>query len=313
MNHPYSSRSYVEALAGADRAVHFPEVGTWATIKNIPGSDRVNVAGPYPFANIERPQSMESVRRSLSAIGAVSFVAVTDALRDNSDWLEDEFDWVRQYKTHYVLDRDLPPPVLSNERRYKIGKANRACETRLVSLGDHLDEWRALYDNLIERHGLHGIHRFSHSYFAALAAMPDFVAVAAFAARELVSCHLWLVHGDFAYSHLSATSQEGYRLRAASAVYVKSLSLLQGCRIVDLGGAADNARSAGGLAEFKKGFSNDTRTNRVCGVVSDPDAYASICVEAGVDPDSTSYFPAYRTAAPLSPRPFAGPVAGCRP
>ena len=151
-----------------------------------------------------------------------------------------------------------------------------------------------MYETLVSRNSLHGVHRFSRAYFKALARMPEFVSFGAFVDGRLASCQIWLTHDRYAYSHLAASSDQGYTHRAAYAVYTHGISFFKNYRLIDLGGTPDKCNLTQGLARFKKGFANDTRQNWICCAISDRNLYEFVCHTTGANPGSTSYFPAYR-------------------
>ncbi len=294
MTHPYASRAYAQALAGEGSIIHVSELDTWAIPRQVAGTDEWDAQMPYPFSPIARPCSGVHLRNTLKEQGIVSLVGVTDALDDGCDWYPAVFDFVRPYKDHYVIDRDHAPVQVSRHHRYEIRKSERVCETGVVSLQDRIDEWCALYDTLVARHRLGRSHKFSRSYFEVLARMPEFVAIGATIGGRLVSCHIWVRFDGRAYSHLSASSEEGYHHAAAYSVMDYAIAHFDGCRLIDLGGVPDNSPSGPGLQRFKKGFANGTRRNWICGSIVDRDRYDSL--SRGIDngPAATMYFPAYR-------------------
>ena len=111
-----------------------------------------------------------------------------------------------------------------------------------------------------------------------------------FCRGELVAAHLWLVRGDVAYSHLAASSREGYRLGAAYALYAKAIEHFRSeLRFLNLGAGA-GGDSASGLERFKRGWATGTRPVYLCGKVFDKDAYERLSRAKR----SAAFFPAYR-------------------
>lgn len=295
MTHPYASRAYAEAIGDGAPVVAVRELGSWAVLRPIPGTRLLDARTPYPFSPLVRPRSRRDLYHGLEESGIVSLVVTTDALDDDTEWYADIFDLARPYKAHFVIDRDRAPVRFTKHHRYEIRKSDRLCETGTVPLRDHMDEWCALYDNLAARHRLGDTHRFSRSYFEALARLPGFVAVAAMIGGRMVSCHIWAKVARRAYSHLSASSEEGYRHGAAYAVLAHAVGAFDDCRLIDLGGVPDAADSPCGLARFKKGFANGTRTNWICGSIVDPERYRSLTGEIPGERVAGGYFPAYRS------------------
>jgi hypothetical protein len=294
VEHPFASRTYLEALANDDPVFFIDQLDTWALIRKIPESQHLDAAGPYPFTQLSRVASPDKLRGALRDRGLISFVAVTEVNGDYANWAPEVFDWAHPYKAHFVIDRSIGPVTFSKHHRYEIRKAAQACDTRLIALCDYLDNWCSLYDNLTSIHRLDGIHSFSRSYFETLARMKECVTVGAFVDEKLVSAHIWLRTAGTAVSHLAASSKEGYACGAAYAVNDFAISMFEDCKIIDLGGVADSSKSSDGLRRFKKGFTNDTRHNWICGAIADRGIYETLCRKAGVPADLMTYFPAYR-------------------
>jgi hypothetical protein len=110
------------------------------------------------------------------------------------------------------------------------------------------------------------------------------------ASGEVHAMQVWVVHGDRAYSHLTATSAEGYRLLSTYALYAAAIDALSGCRLLDLGGGGADDAAGEALASFKRGFANSERMAHLCGAVLLPDLYASLSLGF-----PAVFFPAYRT------------------
>ena len=157
-----------------------------------------------------------------------------------------------------------------------------------------LEEWVALYDNLIQRHGLKGIHAFSRSVFEAQLSLPGMTVLRALHQGSTVGALLVFEQGDVAYAHLIASSEAGYQLGAAYALFWCAIERFIGkVRWFSLGaraGVSDEA--AAGLDFFKKGWATDTRTAFLCGRILDRQKYAEIVKAKRIS--RTGYFPAYR-------------------
>ena len=293
MTHPYASEAYSTALAEDSECVRLSDLNTWAILRPIPGTSHVDAVGPYPFSPLQNPPPNSDAFSALRDSGAVSVTFVTDALRMDTEWLSDCFDLARPYKRHYIVDRRTGGPSPSNHHRYEVKRALAKCQARRISLAEHLDEWIGLYDVLVRRRGLTGVHAFPRSYFERLSTLAELVTVGAFADERLVSCHLWIISGEVAYSHLAASNEDGYARGAAYAVYDHAFSILSTCEVIDLGGVPDNASAArDGLARLKRGFANRECHNWICGKVLRKDVYETLCAES----ENGAYFPAYRAS-----------------
>ena len=98
-----------------------------------------------------------------------------------------------------------------------------------------------------------------------------------------------------AYAHLAASSETGYRLGAAYALFWHAIDRCRGrVRWFSLGqlraGVSDDVGT--GLDFFKKGWSTGTRTAYLCGRILNPQRYAALVQARRLA--GTRYFPAYR-------------------
>ncbi|MDX2113027.1 MAG: GNAT family N-acetyltransferase [Alphaproteobacteria bacterium] len=291
MIHPYASELYARAFGHGYEPVFLPQAGCWVLKRQIPGSGAADAMGCYPLTPIAAGARLEDDFDLLRAQGVVSLVLVADPFcAPGREQLAQQFDLATPYKEHYLNDFSHPDLYDSKNHRYKVRRALRDCEVRRIRLAEFLTEWCALYDALIAKHQMLGIQAFSHDYFKALCELEP-IAFGAFSGGELVSCQLWLEHGGYGYSHLVVSSERGYALRAAYALYDASLRYFKerGVRAVDLGGGAGATEASGGLAMLKKGFSTTSTMCVLCGKILLPDIYEKLSV--GKD---RPFFPKYR-------------------
>jgi len=291
MTHAYASEAYARAFGHGYEPIFLPQASCWVLKRPIPGSDHFDAMGCYPLSPIAPDAMLSEDFEMLRALGLVSLVLVTDPfISPAQDVLAAQFDLAAAYKEHYVNDFSLPELYDSKNHRYKVRRALRDCEVRRISLAEFLPEWCALYDALITKHQMRGIQAFSHDYFKALCQLEP-ITFGAFSGGELVSCQLWFEHAGYGYSHLVASSERGYELRAAYALYDSSLHYFKerGVRCVDLGGGAGITEASGGLAMLKKGFSTTSTMCYLCGKILLPDEYQTL--SRGKD---KPFFPKYR-------------------
>lgn len=293
MTHPYATPAYAAACARVEDCTPLAMAGGWIGVRRIAGSSSHDAAGPYPFFPAAHELDLAALRSSLQRHALVSLVLVTDALDGPPIPTCPSFDVIRAYKQHHVVDRGQQLNISTHHRR-EIRRALNHCQTSIIKLDDHLESWAALYQNLVSRHRLTGLHLFSEAYFRALCAVPGLTTIAAFKEGRMVSCHLWFKHRHRAYSHLAASSEEGYAAGAAYAVYAHAIDLFADCELIDLGGVPDLGARRSGLDAFKQGFANAVRTSHLCGVIGQATTYEGLCAEAGHTGGHPSYFPAYR-------------------
>lgn len=292
MTHPYLSKLYAGAFGNGYEPVRLEALGGYVLKRPIAGTDYADAMGCYPLCPLAENAALEKDFEMLAAQGIVSLVLVTDPFFAMSvPRLEQLFDKVRvAYKEHFVIDFTQPEFAYSKHHRDRVRKAVKSVEVRKIALRDHLDEWCALYDGLVQKRGVTGIQAFSRHYFEALCALePEMFG--GFSEGRLVCAHLCLQHAGHGYSHLTASSEEGYKLRATFAVYDFTFRHFaeHGGKMFDLGGGAGVENASEGLAQFKQGFSNATRPCHLVGKIINPAIYEKLSAVK-----QSNFFPAYR-------------------
>ena len=160
---------------------------------------------------------------------------------------------------------------------------------------DLLDDWTALYDNLIRRHHVTGMAAFSPASFAGQLAVSGLVALRASVSGDTVGATLWFVQDGVGYYHLGAYSPHGYELKASFALFASALEYFSeaGLAWLSLGagaGVGSGRRAEDGLDRFKQGWATGKRTAYLCGRILTPTKYCELV--QGMP--NTTYFPAYR-------------------
>jgi Acetyltransferase (GNAT) domain len=233
------------------------------------------------------------------AADLVSVRIVTDPFADAGiSQLKEAFpDVCYEFKQHFVTDLTLPLEsfVASHHRRNARNALNGLTVRDTTADAELLTDWRRLYDNLVTRHGINGIARFSPLAFEQQAKVPGFKAFSAFDGDATCGMMLWYVNGDVAYYHLGAYSDRGYELGASFALFWSALGYFAttGIRWAALGAGAGLQSSESGLTRFKRGWATHTRPVYFCGRILQPVAYAKLAARVAT---STGFFPAYRAA-----------------
>jgi hypothetical protein len=295
MTHPYATIEYGDTLRHLGEAIFIPEWGTSVVRRQI-GAEYHDAIGAYPITVFKPEPDLSGGLERLARLGCVSVVLVLDdCWRPGLAELQASFDFVRTFKLHYLHDRTRSPFRFSKNHGVKIRRAMRAVSVERFDLAARLDEWSEIYEGLVTRLGLSNtMHAFPRDHYKALAQLSGTVAVGAFAGGRLLSCHVWVCYDGHAMSHLVASNEEGYAMRAAYAVNAASIDLLSEYQILNFGGGAGTVKDqSSGLERFKRGFANATASSYLCGKVLAADAYAELCRRAGITQE-TSYFPAYR-------------------
>jgi hypothetical protein len=111
---------------------------------------------------------------------------------------------------------------------------------------------------------------------------------------ELLGAHLWYQQENVVYSHLAASTEQGYELNCSYAIYSAMIEYFRSkVQWVDLGAGAGTTARQDGLSRFKAGWSNSTRPAYFCGRILNPERYDALTRE--LSPNATNYFPAYRS------------------
>ncbi len=290
----YLDRSYVESLAEFGLPVRMPASGGWILERPCSDEGDRDAMGPYPlfmctdWSGLAR--DVESLRDRL-----VSLTVVTDPFASaRPELLREAFSIVRPFKTHHVLDLGVSGrAAISRHHRDAARRSLRRLEVDACARpANHLDEWMDVFSVLVARHGLRGIKAPSRAAFARQLDAPGLVMFRGAIGGHAVAFQLWFVTGEVAYGHLMASTAEGY---AADAFYGLTWSAIEyfaaRVRWLDFGGSAGRVDlPASSLADFKRGWTNDTRTAWLCGRILNTKRYEALSARVS----SSDYFPAYR-------------------
>ncbi|MFW0778037.1 MAG: hypothetical protein ACN2B6_10010 [Rickettsiales bacterium] len=292
-NHPYARIIFAESLSHWGKALFVEEWHTPVILREIDGGG-IDAAGVYPFCVLPKDADIAGGLERLKQHGAVSVVMVLDDFhRPELDVLKPHFPMLRDFKTHYVHDYAKGEPQYDSHHRRGLRKAQQQVRVDVVDLKTHWRDWQKLYDYIIRDMKLSGLHAFPAAHHEALAPLEGIAAIGAWMDDELVSAHIWAGDGEMMHSHLVASNAKGYETRAAYAVNDFSIKHFAGAKLLNFGGGAGVADAEeGGLARFKRGFSNATAKSYIAGAILDEERYAAL----SGDP-TTSFFPAYRDPA----------------
>lgn len=270
----------------------------WVLKRPIPGTSRFDCMGCYPLFAC---QDWSGLEKDLEQIGnqLVSISLVADSFgKYTPQELKRYFrDIAHSYKEHFVVDLQRRPMdfVVAHHRR----NARKALKNVAVEICAEplqlLDEWCSLYHNLIERHNIKGITRFSRDAFATQLSIPGLVVFRATADGETVGMLLWYVQEDIGYYHLGAYNAAGYKMNASFALFWTLIEYFSdsGLKWLNLGaGAGSHGDEQDGLSRFKRGWSTGTRTAYFCGRIFDRQKYQELVTSKWIP--NTEFFPAYR-------------------
>jgi hypothetical protein len=294
----YQSPAYAAALSEFGEPFVLPTCGGQVLVRQIPGTAFKDAIGTYPLFACTDWELLDEDLVRLDP-GLVSLGVVPDPFGKFSvEGLRRAFpDICVPFKTHFVVDlsvdhsKSLPASYRRNIR-HALGKI---VVVSSESPGEWLDDWVALYDELIARHRITGITRFSRWSFARQLDVPGIVAFREVAGDHTIGLLLWYAQGDVAYYHLGAHSQRGYELKAGYALISHAIEYFKArdFRWLSLGGGAGwKNDGTDGLSSFKKGWATGSRTAWFCGRIFDHDRYRELARNTGTQ--GTSFFPSYR-------------------
>lgn len=294
----YLHPAYAQALGEFGEPVELPSSGGWILKRPIPKTSYFDGMGCYPILACEDWSGLEDDLNRL-ANQLVSLALVTDPFGryTHKKLLRSFRDLVKPYKEHFVIDLKQPPAqfVASHHQR-NARKALQSIKVEICKdLIRFLDEWCSLYDNLVERHGIKGIAKFSRTSFAGQLSVPGMIAFRATAGEKTVGMVLWMLQNDIGYYHLGAYAPEGYKKNASFALFWTLLEYFKelGLNWLSLGaGAGAQENKDDGLTRFKRGWATGTRTTFFCGRILDAGKYQESLLIHKIKP--VNYFPAYR-------------------
>jgi hypothetical protein len=294
----YRLTKYAQSLAEFGSPFRLPHSQGHVLLRPIPRTEQVDAVSCYPLFACTSPSGLGRDLEELRRAGAVSLTLVTDPLGPFDPLhLGGLFQAVaRPYKAHYLVDLDGDPAELgtAHHRRNARRCGRHATFGVCRQPSDHIDEWTALYEQLVERHGVTGIARFSRAAFARQLCLPGALLVQAVGdGGDLLGMQLWFTETDKAWHHLSGYSPAGYRHGGVSyGLMAFALAELKarGAVVADLGaGAGLEADETDGLSRFKQGWSTRTKEAWLCGAVLDAGLYDHLAGN-----QDTEFFPAYR-------------------
>jgi hypothetical protein len=294
----YLHSLYAQSLSEYGTPVELPASKGWILKRPVPGASQFDGMGCYP---IFACQDWSALGTDLNWVAdqLVCLSLVTDPFGryNQQDLLNTFIDVARPYKQHFVIDLQQRPEkfVAAHHQR----NAHKALKMIAVEVCTepikYLDNWSALYNDLIKRHNITGITKFSADAFAKQLSTPGIVTFQAKLGDTTVGMLLWYVQGDVAYYHLGAYSPEGYKLNASFALFWTLLGYFanEGLQWLSLGaGAGTQEDTNDGLTRFKRGWSTGTQTAYFCGRIFDRKKYQEIVEARGIS--TTNFFPAYR-------------------
>jgi hypothetical protein len=300
----YMHPNYAFSLREFGNPRELPRCGGWILEREIPGTPYKDAMGCYPLFScrdwFKLHEDLEEMKSDL-----LSLALVTDPFGGfDQAYLARWFQIVKPFKKHLIADlsQNVEHFVIKHHRYYA-RKSLREVQVQIYEEpARYADAWEKLYRHLIKKKNISGIRAFSKDSFRAQMETPGIILVVAKLGRDVIGGNLIVICNNLAYSHLAAFSDVAYKSHASYGIYWIALKYLKerGIRYFDLGasaGLAENAKD--GLAWFKAGWSNESRTVYFCGRIFNNRRYTTICRQKNIG--ITDYFPAYRKGEFINP------------
>jgi len=292
----YLHPAHAESLAEFGTPRELPYSGGWLLERAIPGSESRDAMGCYPLFACRDWSALPTDLDDLEGrLVSVSLVADPFGHYDRA-LLDECFSTVIPFKEHFVADLSEPPEAIvsKHHRKYALKALDEMNVQVCPEPRELLEEWVSLYGTLTARHAITGIRAFSRTAFEKQLAIPGLVALRAQRQGTTVAANLFLVQGETAYDHLTASSPEGYKRRASYALKWCAVQYFSGkVRWIDWGGGAGaTVGHADGLSIFKSGWAQTTRPAYFCGRILDETKYRQIAQAKNLE--HSRWFPAYR-------------------
>ncbi len=184
--------------------------------------------------------------------------------------------------------------------RYDIRKSRKSGVDVVIDepcLG--LDEFVSIYQQTMRNMGASDFYLFDHEYFRNMVEAEDFKAFLSFAIYDgkKIGAGMSIITNDIMQSYLGGSLFEYRRLSADKLITAREHGIAAGLGVTEyvLGGGF--ALKDDALLNFKKGFSQKTRTFSVFRMVFDQERYDQLCSDNGVANSHPSFFPAYRAVS----------------
>ena len=295
----YRDGHYAKSLAFYGKPLYLENSNGWCLERLASPSNSLlkDIMGVYPYFSCSDWYALPRDVEWLKNEGYVSLVMVTDPMQSvKAQTQQDLFELSRLFKMNFVMELITPfEKNISRHHRYYARKAAKKLNVKVLTTPlDGLEEWYSLYLNLIHRHSITGVRKFSKDSFALLFQTPGVSLFKAYLSDTLVGAQIMILQDDVAHAHLSAFTAEGYIEGASYLLDWSALEFMQGkVGAINWGsGLEGHDGTSGGLAEYKRGWSSTLKPSYLYGSILNPDLYTKLMNKSNtVD---SAYFPSYR-------------------
>jgi hypothetical protein len=253
-------------------------------------------AGPL-FHGGATPDAPEALLDGMAKHGAVSVFSRLHPLFDDGIRDDPGKKAIGEVVSIEVSPDDDPPKSYRTNHKRNIAKMlAQGFTTTVASDAEAFRRFQPLYEAAMDDLEASKSYYFSESFYEGIREASDFrsfIIFAEFGGRE-VAAVLFTVSGNIMQYFLSATLQE-FRQAAPSKLIIAAahrMAAEEGLKHLVLGGGVGGCRD--NLFHFKYGFSKCVRTQHIFRRILDPERYAALCVQKGINSAGTDFFPAYR-------------------
>jgi len=294
----YLHKNYANSFECYGKPRLLESCGGYIIERAIEGTKYHDGAGIYPMFDC---QDWDNLQHDMNNINdkliSLSLVANPFGKYEHNNLQNLFTDCFFPYKTHYVIDfkKQFFKAVSKNHKRNAKKAVSNLEISKVNDPGKIGSEWVMLYDELIRRHKIKHIAKFSSDSLIQQLTIPGASIFQAKLKDEIVGIIVFFVNDEIVYYHLAAYSEKGYEKCASFGIFWLALEYFskQGFRLMNLGGGAGICEdSEDGLIRFKRGWATDTRTAYFCGKIFNKSIYKELAEKNNrIHQD---FFPAYR-------------------
>ena len=266
--------------------------------RRVPHSEYFDCMGCYPLFACRYPEALAADLRSLpDEIVSVTLVPDPWAGLEREE-LTRSFDLIRPFKTHYVVDLDIPfNAYMRRHHRYYSRRALRQADVQLAENPSlHADEWSALYQHLVTRKKIQSLSAFSYRSLSIQLQVPGCHYFRGVIKGEVHGALVCYLDRGVVYPHLISTTSEGQKACLQYALFWTAIEAFRGrARWFLFGsvpGHTDRSNSSTGLGFFKAGWATGICQSHIYGRVHNRVKYCKLAKEVSAD---QGFFPAYRS------------------
>lgn len=258
-------------------------------------------AGPVLRPGIDGEQSLAAIFDAMRDYGAVSVFSRMHPLF--ADRLDEGSRGLRLGDIVVIdvgTDENTLGSYRGSHRREIVNARAKGVVVRVETGPSAVSDFIQLYHQAMTAVGAREFYFFGSDYIESILSAADFRSFTIFAEidGQKISTAIFVVTGNIMQYYLSGTRADRRHLAPSKVIIAEAhqMAVRMGLKWLVLGGGVGSVPDA--LFAFKKGFSPVQRPFYITRRILDCEAYISLCAHRNIEPDSVSFFPAYRM--PLS-------------